>query len=143
MLKALTLTSFALLALGCSTAQTDPLSAETEPVTEVAHETNPEPDRLPTGNVAALERGVLNVAVENWSQPTYPDEAREKGIEGVVLVRVNVEQDGRVSRAKAESGHPLLTDAAEEWARGRRIIPHRVAGETVNSSGILAVKFGH
>jgi TonB family protein len=142
MLKALPLTLFTLLAFGCSTARNDSAYAETDRVSPVTSETVEVPEPPRSSNVATRERGVINVAVENWSQPPYPDEAKEKGVEGVVLVRVNIEQDGRVSRAEAESGHPLLTEAAEEWARGRRIKPHRVRGKIVNSSGILAVKFG-
>jgi TonB family protein len=142
MLKALTLTLLALVTFGCSAAENDRAYAETNPVAPVANEAPPAEPEAPSRKVGVHERGVVNVAVENWGQPIYPDEAKKNKVEGVVLVRVNIQPDGSVSSAKAESGNPILIEAAEEWARGRRIVPHRVGGKSVKSSGILAVKFG-
>ncbi len=43
----------------------------------------------------------------------YPDEARKEGIEGLVVIRFDVDQGGRASSPKiARSPHPLLGPAA-------------------------------
>ena len=142
MLKEIALALTTFLVLNCSTPEKDTANTEINPVSPIESETAGELEELRSSKVAAHERGGINVAVENWSQPTYPDKAKKKRIEGVVLVRVTIGKDGRVSSAKAESGHPLLVESAQDWAKGRRITPQRVRGEIVSSSGILVVKFG-
>jgi len=45
--------------------------------------------------------------------PSYPDMARQLGIEGTVILELVVEKDGRVSSVRVlKSVHPLLDDAA-------------------------------
>ena len=123
------------LILGCTTV-------EDHAVPAVALETTVHRDSGSVNDHGPAERGVLNVAVENWSQPNYPQEAKDERVEGFVYVRVKVDKDGDVSHAQAESGHPLLRMAAEEWAKERRIQPYRLEGSAVESTGILVVKFG-
>lgn len=45
-------------------------------------------------------------------RPTYPEFAREKGIEGTVILHALVGKDGRVRRLKVIRGVPALNDAA-------------------------------
>src|SRR5262245_24984043 len=50
-------------------------------------------------------------------QPKYPQNARRFNASGKVEVRVTISVTGRVTKATAISGHPLLRDAAVEAAR--------------------------
>jgi TonB family protein len=49
--------------------------------------------------------------------PRYPSVARARGIEGIVVMRVLVDKEGRVKSADVLSGDPLLTQAALEAVR--------------------------
>ena len=55
--------------------------------------------------------------LERYVRPTYPEEAREREIEGVVTVLVSISHTGRVERARIVRGVPLLNEAALEAAR--------------------------
>jgi TonB family protein len=44
--------------------------------------------------------------------PAYPDEARKKGIEGKVILRIVIDEKGHVSQATAVNGPPELIPAA-------------------------------
>lgn len=66
-------------------------------------------------------------------KPIYPQEARRKGYEGEVILRVEVLPNGRVTdRGKNSSGHELLDRSAlatvKQWKfvpakKGEKIIP--------------------
>ena len=75
--------------------------------------------------------------------PKYPEEARRKGQQGVVLVSAQVEADGRPSRVtlKQSSGFPLLDAAALEAVRGWIFDPARPGGLPVASSVDQPVRF--
>lgn len=77
-------------------------------------------------------------------RPKYPEEARRKGQQGVVLVTVQVETDGRPSHVtlKQSSGFPLLDAAALEAVRKWTFDPARPGGLPVASSVDLPVRFG-
>lgn len=58
-------------------------------------------------------------AVKTKVDPIYPVMARNMGIEGTVEIQVTIAADGKVSKVKRESGHPVLCNAAikavEQW----------------------------
>jgi TonB family protein len=56
--------------------------------------------------------------------PVYPDEAVTKGVQGVVMVRIGVDKEGKVGRVKVPPRtHPLLRRAAVVAARQWRFEP--------------------
>jgi hypothetical protein len=61
------------------------------------------PDRV------RLSEHVLWSLMKNQVLPSYPAEARNKGIQGEVVLILYVEKDGRVSNVGVVSGDPLLT----------------------------------
>jgi len=64
--------------------------------------------------------------------PTYPPDAREAGIAGVVQVRVLIGETGQVIAAEvAESVHPLLDAAALEAAQKSLYAPAVAGGQPV------------
>ena len=55
--------------------------------------------------------------LERYVRPDYPEEAREREVEGVVTVLVSISHTGRVERARIVRGVPLLNEAALDAAR--------------------------
>lgn len=47
----------------------------------------------------------------------YPEEAKRRGIQGVVAVEIKVSEDGQVTDARAVSGHEILRQSAVDAAR--------------------------
>jgi TonB family protein len=64
--------------------------------------------------------------------PVYPPGARAKKIEGVVVLRILIDEDGRVKEAEVVSGGPLLTQAALGAVRQWRYKPATLGGATLN-----------
>jgi TonB family protein len=60
--------------------------------------------------------------------PVYPVSARAHGIEGVVVIRVLIDKDGRVKTADVLSGDAILTQAALDAVRQWRYKPGTLGG---------------
>lgn len=73
--------------------------------------------------------------------PSYPPIAKAAGAEGIVTVRVTVDEDGNVIAAQAVSGHPLLRPAAVEAARAAKFKPTVVDGQPVKVVGVVSYNF--
>jgi TonB family protein len=61
----------------------------------------------PTASAQKFERKVIKRV-----EPTYPAILREKGIGGVVRLKVTVRADGTVKDAEILGGNPILGDSA-------------------------------
>ena len=82
--------------------------------------------QVPPGSDAAMADGALRVGgtikpptkVKHVA-PIYPEEAKNAGIQGVVILEARIEADGTVSRTRILRSIPLLDDAAkaavEQW----------------------------
>jgi protein TonB len=81
--------------------------------------------------------------VLNWTDPPYPEQARQQGVEGTVVVRLTVRTDGAPSdvRVSKSSGHAALDDAAVAHVRRARFAPALKDGEPVATSITFRVKF--
>src|SRR5215467_15051559 len=64
------------------------------------------------GNVTDIERFATAEV-----QPAYPETAQKYRIEGIVKVRVQVNRDGRVTRAAFLQGHTVFRSVSLEAAR--------------------------
>ena len=95
-----------------------------------------EPDSKKTVN-----GGVLNGKAVSKPMPAYPPEAKAAGAQGTVVVRIVVDEGGKVVEAEAVSGHPLLLQAAVTAARGSRFAPTRLAGQPVKVAGVITYNF--
>jgi protein TonB len=92
---------------------------------------------LPGGSASALT-AVTALAVSlpvrqgDNPKPDYPRMARDRGLEGQVLVRVEVWADGSVSDVTVlkSSGYDVLDRAAQNSVRRWRFIPAMANGET-------------
>ena len=71
----------------------------------------------------------------------YPPIAKAARAFGTVRVQVVVDEDGKVTSAKAISGHPLLQSAAVRAAYKARLAPAVLGGEAIKLSGTLSYNF--
>lgn len=85
--------------------------------------------------------GVENGHVLALPRPTYSLLARRAHISGVVQVQVIIDEDGKVIRAAAISGHPLLFAGCLEAARNSLFTPTKFEGRAVKVTGVLQYNF--
>jgi len=91
--------------------------------------------RLPAGEI-------LNGKALNLPKPAYPDEARRKRIEGIVIVKVKIDETGRVVEAKDMcGGPPYLNESSIQAAYGARFSPTKVSGKPVWVYGVIQYRF--
>lgn len=90
---------------------------------------------------SSIVGGVLNGKAASLPKPAYPAAAKATGAKGAVWVQVEVDENGNVVSATANSGDPLLLRAAEEAARQAKFSPTRVNGKAVRVTGLLVYNF--
>jgi protein TonB len=75
--------------------------------------------------------------------PQYPWEARRMGIEGRVILHVEILQNGEAGRieVKQSSGHDVLDQAALKAVSGWRFAPARVAGAAITAWADVPISF--
>lgn len=93
------------------------------------------------GSEIELQGGVLNGSAINKPAPHYPETARQTREQGTVVVRVVVDESGRVVLACAISGPEGLRDASENAAYGWRFTPTRLSGVPVRVTGTISFHF--
>jgi TonB family protein len=76
-------------------------------------------------------------------KPSYPEEAREKGMEGEVLLRVEVLANGRVGQieVRRSSGHEILDQSALSTVKQWKFIPARRGNELIPCWVNIPIKF--
>jgi len=100
----------------------------------------PEPSPAPSPRPKGLSRPPQ---VINWTDPPYPQQARQQGVEGTVVLRLTVGTDGAPSdiRVAKSSGHTSLDDAAIAHVRRVRFSPALKDGKAVPMPMTFRVKF--
>lgn len=73
--------------------------------------------------------------------PVYPAEAKSARITGSVIMKVTVDEAGKVLAVDTLCGHPLLAKGAEESIRRARYTPTLVGGKPVKVIGIARYNF--
>ncbi|HEX2489586.1 MAG TPA: TonB family protein, partial [Blastocatellia bacterium] len=74
-------------------------------------------------------------------EPEFPPIAKAVRASGSVKVEVTIDKTGKVTSARAVSGHPLLRDSAQAAARQWKFNPTRVSGKPAKVEGILIFNF--
>ncbi len=103
--------------------------------------------------MAALVAGVgaqelKQVSIEEAAQhlskrvePKYPRQAEIVHVQGDVIVRVTIDENGKVTDAKGVSGHPLLLDSAASATREWTFEPFLENGKPIPVSALVKVGF--
>lgn len=73
--------------------------------------------------------------------PEYPEEAKAQRIQGVVVLDVQVLNDGRVGKINIVSGNPLLTEAAVRAVKQWQYQPYAAETGAAGSQTQVTVKF--
>ncbi len=73
--------------------------------------------------------------------PEYPAEAREKGIQGTVILNVIVQKDGSVTVQNVAEGDPILSPAAIEAVQQWRYEPNLLNGQRIEVQTQINVVF--
>jgi len=74
-------------------------------------------------------------------EPEYPLEAREKHIQGSVVLDVQVQGEGTVGNIDVVQGDPLLSEAAIQAVRQWKYQPYLVDGRPVESQTRITINF--
>jgi TonB family protein len=74
-------------------------------------------------------------------KPNYPEEARAKGISGIVSIEVVANEDGDVMWAKAVEGDPLLQQEALKAACLSKYSPERISKRPIKVSHVISYNF--
>lgn len=74
-------------------------------------------------------------------KPYYSAEARDKRISGSVVMKVKVDETGKVIGLKTLCGHPLLAKGSEPAVWDARFAPAVIAGQPVKFTSIVIYNF--
>ncbi|MDD5218919.1 MAG: TonB family protein [Candidatus Omnitrophica bacterium] len=123
----------------------DPSRPEMNSTTTPAKDSNgTKMNKLDTGNPAQSDV-VLSTAPILLKKPAlvYPRIARQKGWQGIVVLKVDVDENGLPSevQVKESSGHSVLDKAAYESAKKTRFLPVRILGRAYPASVTLPIRF--
>jgi TonB family protein len=85
---------------------------------------------------------VLNGRAISLPRPTYPDQARREHAQGAVVIKVTIDEMGKVIAAVDMcGGNPLLVKPSLESARAARFTPTKLSGQPVKVSGVITYNF--
>ena len=74
-------------------------------------------------------------------EPQYPPIAKQLHVEGTVIVKAFISRDGVITRAVAETGPPLLVQAALDAVRQWRYRPYYLNHEAIEVETEITVNF--
>lgn len=114
---------------------------ETEQHGATALDTAPAP--AAKGSEEPLVESRYNVASLDNPKPPYPLAARRRGMEGRVVLRAHVRDDGLCAEVelKESSGHDLLDNAALQTVKRWRFVPASRGGTAVASWVEIPISF--
>ena len=88
-----------------------------------------------------VSSGVQSQLLQTRVNPKYPPDAREQHIQGVVVLKVDIDKDGNVSNVELISGHPALAQAAIDAVRQWKYKPYLLNGTPVEVETQVQVNF--
>jgi protein TonB len=74
-------------------------------------------------------------------EPSYPQIAKNAGVEGTVIIEVTVDENGHVVTTRIVSGNPMLSGAAQAAARQWTFSPTVLGGTPVKVVGTITFNF--
>lgn len=98
--------------------------------------------RYTTPTSDTVEGGVLNGRALSLPKPEYPSKARNSGEEGVVVVKVTIDETGKVIAANDIChGPPNISAASVKAAMKARFTPTKLSGQPVKVTGVIQYNF--
>jgi TonB family protein len=88
-----------------------------------------------------VSSGVAQGLLVSKIDPNYPEDAKQQGIQGVVLLQVEIDKEGNVDKIELISGHPLLAPAAIEAVRQWKYRPYLLNGNPLSVDTQVKVNF--
>ncbi len=88
-----------------------------------------------------VSAGVAQGLVLTKINPEYPHDAKEARIQGVVLLQVNIAEDGTVKQVELISGHPTLAQAAIDAVKQWTYRPYLFNGNPIEVETQVRVDF--
>lgn len=110
-------------------------------VTETVEERSPSTPQPGMPQRVRISSGVAQGLLRLKVNPDYPPDAREQRIQGVVLMKINVDIDGNVYAVQLVSGHPLLAPSAMEAVRQWKYYPYLLSGSPVEGEAQVQINF--
>ena len=101
----------------------------------------PAPTPAPTPKRVITSPTILNSRALSLPKPPYPPIAKQMRVQGMVSVQVLIDESGKVISARAISGNPALTTAAQQAAFGARFSPTMIGDQAVKVSGLITYNF--
>ena len=91
----------------------------------------------------AQSEPIFDAQYLNNPAPLYPKTARDRGIEGKILLEVVVKEDGSALNVKllSSSGSSLLDESALEAVKNWQFIPAKKFGKFVQAKVIVPIEF--
>lgn len=87
------------------------------------------------------DAGEFQKRLVHCPKPSYPQLARQAGVEGIVRLQVRVTKDGRVEVQKLLEGAPVLADAAMDAVKGWRAKPVWMDGKQIDVISTVTFNF--
>jgi TonB family protein len=100
--------------------------------------------RIPDGGISKKQRQATSLQLGHLLsrvEPIYPEEAKQKGIQGTVKLHAIIGRQGAVENVESVDGSPVLVAAAMNAVRQWRYTETRLAGQSVETEEDIAVTF--
>ena len=88
-----------------------------------------------------VSKAVMEKLLLSRIEPVYPPETQTEHIDGVVVVRVTIDEGGSVSRAESMSGPPALIPRTIEAVKQWKYRPFLLNGEPVEVETTVEISF--
>lgn len=98
----------------------------------------PPPPPAPPMQVAEVS---TPATIISKTMPAYPEEARKQGIEAVVVVKLIIDEAGRLEDVKIAKGHPLFDDVVLAAIRTWTFEPATLEGKPVRMAKLVKIPF--
>ena len=99
-------------------------------------------DTLGTKARGVTEDAILNGRAISLPKPSYSDEARRYRARGRVIIKVTIDELGKVIDASDMcGGNPLLVKPSLQSARAARFTPTKLSGQPVKVTGVITYNF--
>jgi TonB family protein len=96
---------------------------------------------LPNKTVKVISGKVVNGKAKKLITPPYPDEAKQIRASGVVIVKVKIDESGKVISAKSTCGYSVFARVCEEAALKSLFTPTILDGTPVQVTGNIVYNF--